>query len=204
MRRAEELKPTVRINVYNAAQGTNSGPIGLVGFCGAYHSGIEINGVEFSFGAGVGVYETRPGDYGEVIHSETFQSLITIGEIRRVTDRLRAEYQGNQYHIILKNCNSFSDALVYACTKGAQNLPSWVNRAAWWAAWFKPCFYMCGMSDAPNDEQPLLGQSTRDPPLQISMFAGEGVTLNGERNQNLNQLSVEEQRAIRLRNFGGN
>ena len=42
---------------------------GVVGWIGAYHSGIEINGIEYSFAGVTGIYEYRRGDYGHVIKS---------------------------------------------------------------------------------------------------------------------------------------
>lgn len=206
MRRAEDLKPIIRINVYHAAQDGDSPSIGFLGCCGAYHSGIEINGSEYSFGAGVGVYECLPGDYGEVVHTETIQSSKSNSEVKRIIDKLRTEFQGNQYHIILKNCNSFSQALILACTENDRNFPPWINRAAWYASWFKPCFYICAIGNASSEAQPLLTTAAgREPPRQVApMFSGEGMALNaGRSSQPSRPLSVEEQRAVRLRNLSG-
>ena len=68
MRRAEELRPHLFVNVYNASQ-DEAAFSGVVGWIGAYHSGIEINGIEYSFAGVTGIYEYRRGDYGHVIKS---------------------------------------------------------------------------------------------------------------------------------------
>lgn len=205
MRRADDSKPNIRINVYNASQNSDSPSIGFLGCCGVYHSGIEINGSEYSFGSGVGVYDSRPGDYGALVHSETFVSSITNAEVRQAIDKLRHEFQGNQYHIILKNCNSFTHALILACTRNSHGIPPWINRAAWWASWFKPFFFLCGIEESSSEQQPLMGGSSiQSPPRQtVPMFEGEGVTLNSGLSEPAKTLTTEEQRAIRLRNLGG-
>ena len=127
-------------------------------------------------------------------------------EIKRIIDKLRTEFQGIEYHIILKNCNSFSEALILACTDSARNFPLWINRAAWYASWFKPCFYICEKGNDFSQSQPLLSSAAgREPPTQQApMFSGEGMALNAARSsQPSRPLSVEEQRAVRLRNLSG-
>ena len=205
MRRAEDLKPVVTVNVYHASQDQSSAAMSLPGCCGAYHTGVEIHGVEYAFAAGPGVYECRPGDYGEVLQRIPFQSLLTSGEIKSSIDRLRPLFPGDSYHIVLNNCNHFSNSLINACTHGDQGIPGWINRAAWWASWFKCCFCLCGdNSNAEPSSRPLLpnGGSSREVPLQQSpMFAGEGLSLSTDRGAR--PLTQEEQRQVRLRNLGG-
>jgi len=51
-----------------------------------------------------------------------------IGEVRSVMEELAAEYKGNAYNLITKNCNHFCND---ACVKLTGNsIPSWVNRLA--------------------------------------------------------------------------
>ena len=198
MRRAEAFRPQISVNVYQASQGDPSGSsFHIPGCCGAYHSGVVINGTEYSFGSGTGVYECRPGEYGEVVQRvEIGQSTLDNGGIKQAIDRLRSEFGGDQYHLVLLNCNHFSEAFVRACTGGKLGLPTWVNRAAWWGSWFACCF---GRS---ADRQPLLATGSRSnaPQQQAPMFAGDGMTLSDEQ-KGTKQLTVEEQRQIRLRTF---
>ena len=181
MRRAENLRPHVFVNVYHAS---GSEQAGIPGCCGAYHSGIEINGIEYAFAVNApGVYECQRGDYGDVIeHIDLGQASISNSEISSVINQLRQSWTGNKYHVILNNCNNFSQALALACT--GEGIPNWINRAAWWASWFKCCFPST-MSNEPGIQETLVPQR----------FAGEGMVLASEGPK----LSTEEQRQARLR-----
>ena len=50
------------------------------------------------------------------------------GEVKAVMEELAAEYRGNAYNLITKNCNHFCND---ACLRLTGNpIPSWVNRLA--------------------------------------------------------------------------
>lgn len=101
----------------------------------------SVHGVEYAFGAheysSTGIFE------GEPKRCEGFRFRKTIligktsmgpGEVRAVMEELAAEYRGNAYNLITKNCNHFCNA---ACVRLTENpIPSWVNRLArigkWW------------------------------------------------------------------------
>ncbi|WMV35169.1 hypothetical protein MTR67_028554 [Solanum verrucosum] len=102
---------------------------------GVYHSGVQVHGVEYAFGAheypSTGIFEGEPKKCEGFI----FRKTILIGwtektprEVRRVMEELADKYKGNAYNLITKNCNHFcSDA----CVKLTNNpIPSWVNRLA--------------------------------------------------------------------------
>lgn len=146
---------------------------------GAYHSGVEINGVELAFGgcstAGkTGVWKQRPcipppvisthfparmlSSYRTCIgvrvrislcylicilcccqhwhpgHAEHLKSIemgvarLPSKELDRIVERFEAEWLGEGYDPLTRNCNHFSNAV---CLKlvGAP-IPEWVNRAA--------------------------------------------------------------------------
>ncbi|KAL2338196.1 hypothetical protein Fmac_012642 [Flemingia macrophylla] len=102
---------------------------------GVYHSGVEVHGVEFAFGAhefsSTGIFEGEP----KKCEGFTFRKTILIGktdmgpdEVRVVMENLAAEYGGNAYNLITKNCNHFCND---ACIRLTGNpIPSWVNRLA--------------------------------------------------------------------------
>ncbi|RDX95339.1 DeSI-like protein [Mucuna pruriens] len=102
---------------------------------GVYHSGVQVHGVEFAFGAheysSTGIFEGEP----KRCEGFTFRKTILIGktdmgpgEVRAVMEQLAAEYRGNAYNLITKNCNHFCNA---ACLKLTGNpIPKWVNRLA--------------------------------------------------------------------------
>ncbi|KAK4375476.1 hypothetical protein RND71_006153 [Anisodus tanguticus] len=102
---------------------------------GVYHSGVQVHGVEYAFGAHeyptTGIFEGEPKKCEGFIFRKTI--LIgwtekTPGEVRGVMEELADKYKGNAYNLITKNCNHFcSDA----CVKLTSNpIPSWVNRLA--------------------------------------------------------------------------
>ncbi|KAJ4953074.1 hypothetical protein NE237_029906 [Protea cynaroides] len=102
---------------------------------GVYHSGIEVHGVEFAFGAHdfptTGIFEVEP----KQCPGFTFRKSILIGksdfsptEVRELMEKLAEEYTGNTYNLITKNCNQFcNDASIRLTGKP---IPRWVNRLA--------------------------------------------------------------------------
>ncbi|KAJ0008492.1 hypothetical protein Pint_30298 [Pistacia integerrima] len=102
---------------------------------GVYHSGVQVHGVEYAFGAHeyptTGIFESEP----KQCDGFTFRKTILIGktdmvpsEVRAVMEDLSDNYKGNAYNLITKNCNHFCND---ACIRLAGNpIPSWVNRLA--------------------------------------------------------------------------
>ncbi|KAF3622875.1 DeSI-like protein [Capsicum chinense] len=102
---------------------------------GVYHSGVQVHGVEYAFGAHeyptTGIFEGEP----KQCEGFTFRKAILIGwtemsdgEVRRVMEELAEKYKGNAYNLISKNCNHFCND---ACLKLTDNpIPSWINRLA--------------------------------------------------------------------------
>ncbi|KAM7490014.1 hypothetical protein LguiA_032935 [Lonicera macranthoides] len=102
---------------------------------GVYHSGVQVHGVEYAFGAHehstTGIFEVEP----KMCPGFTFRKSILIGrtdmgpkEVRAFMEKLAVEYSGNTYNLITKNCNHFcNDACVQLTGKP---IPSWVNRLA--------------------------------------------------------------------------
>ncbi|KAI4329385.1 hypothetical protein L6164_021653 [Bauhinia variegata] len=102
---------------------------------GVYHSGVQVHGVEYAFGAHeyptTGIFEGEP----KRCDGFRFRKTILIGktdmgaeEVRGVMGELAGEYRGNAYNLITKNCNHFCND---ACVRLTGNpIPKWVNRLA--------------------------------------------------------------------------
>ncbi|EEF35069.1 deSI-like protein At4g17486 [Ricinus communis] len=102
---------------------------------GVYHSGVQVHGVEYAFGAHeyptTGIFEGEP----KQCEGFRFRKTLLIGktdlgpaQVRAVMEELAAEYRGNAYNLITKNCNHFCND---ACVKLTGNpIPNWVNRLA--------------------------------------------------------------------------
>ncbi|XP_057460189.1 deSI-like protein At4g17486 [Actinidia eriantha] len=102
---------------------------------GVYHSGVQVHGVEYAFGAHeyptTGIFEAEP----KQCDGFTFRKAILIGwtemgpaEVRGLMEELAEDYKGSAYNLITKNCNHFCND---ACVRLTGNpIPSWVNRLA--------------------------------------------------------------------------
>ncbi|GAU15058.1 hypothetical protein TSUD_07960 [Trifolium subterraneum] len=102
---------------------------------GVYHSGVQVHGVEYGFGAHdretTGIFEVEPGK----CPGFTFRKSIYIGstdmgpkEVREFMEKLAEMYPGNTYHLIQKNCNHFCSDVCVRLT--GKSIPRWVNRLA--------------------------------------------------------------------------
>ncbi|GAB4839346.1 hypothetical protein Ancab_028873 [Ancistrocladus abbreviatus] len=102
---------------------------------GIFHSGVEVHGVEYAFGAHdyptSGVFEVEPRQ----CPGFKFRKSIFIGttsldpkQVREFMERHAASYNGDSYHLIVKNCNHFCKDVCYKLT--GKKIPKWVNRLA--------------------------------------------------------------------------
>ncbi|KAF5935039.1 hypothetical protein HYC85_026168 [Camellia sinensis] len=102
---------------------------------GIFHSGIEVHGMEYGFGAHdfpvSGVFEVEPKSCPGFI----FRCSIPLGhtsmppyEFRTFIESVASEYHGNTYHLISKNCNHFTNDIAWRLT--SKHIPGWVNRLA--------------------------------------------------------------------------
>ncbi|GMN35332.1 hypothetical protein TIFTF001_005224 [Ficus carica] len=102
---------------------------------GVYHSGVQVHGVEYAFGAHdhstTGIFEVEP----KLCPGFTFRKSILIGrtdlgpkDVRSLMEKLAEDYSGNTYHLITKNCNHFCNDVCLKLT--GKPIPRWVNRLA--------------------------------------------------------------------------
>lgn len=123
----------VHVNVYDLWESNDS-----VYWCGVgiFHSGVEVYDSEYAYGAhdytSSGIFETAPRKTPGTVG---FRESVYIGhttlsrqEVDEVCDKLGETYRGNQYHLLQRNCNHFTDSLSQELT--AQRSPGWVNRLA--------------------------------------------------------------------------
>ncbi|XP_022755110.1 deSI-like protein At4g17486 isoform X2 [Durio zibethinus] len=105
-----------------------------VGF-GIFHSGIEVHGKEYGFGAHdfpiSGVFEVEPKSCPGFIYRCSIllgQTSMPFSEFRAFIESIASEYHGDTYHLISKNCNHFTDDMAHRLT--GKDIPGWVNRLA--------------------------------------------------------------------------
>ncbi|KAL2340440.1 hypothetical protein Fmac_008380 [Flemingia macrophylla] len=122
----------VVLNVYDLTPVNNY--LYWFGF-GIFHSGIEVHGKEYGFGAhdfpASGVFEVEPRKCPGFI----YRCSVTLGQInmnpsefRILIENMANEYHGDTYHLISKNCNHFTDDISHRLS--GKRIPGWVNRLA--------------------------------------------------------------------------
>lgn len=102
---------------------------------GIYHSGLEVHGVEYAFGAhdypSSGVFEVDPRNTpGFTYRTTLLMGATPLGprEFRAFLERAAERYTGDSYHLIAKNCNHFTSEMCARLL--GRELPGWVNRLA--------------------------------------------------------------------------
>ncbi|XP_050870730.1 deSI-like protein At4g17486 isoform X2 [Lathyrus oleraceus] len=102
---------------------------------GIFHSGIEVYGKEYGFGAhdfsASGVFEAEPKTCPGFIYRCSIilgQIHISPSEFRTFIESMASEYHGDTYHLISKNCNHFTNDVSYRLI--GKQTPGWVNRLA--------------------------------------------------------------------------
>ncbi|KAI9076570.1 hypothetical protein K1719_041556 [Acacia pycnantha] len=125
-------KENVYLNVYDLTPVNNY--FYMFGI-GIYHSGIEVHGMEYGFGAHEyptsGVFEVEPRSCpGFIFRRSVFLGTtdMSISEFRCFMESLASKYHGDTYHLIAKNCNHFTDEVCQQLT--GKPIPAWVNRLA--------------------------------------------------------------------------
>jgi hypothetical protein len=127
---------TVRLNVYDLTEVNNS-----LYWCGlgAFHTGVEVYGVEYAFGghsydtSGLFATEPRhpPGDVRFRQSVEMGTITLSPHEVQSIVASLSEEYKGSAYHLLKTNCNHFADDLCFQLT--GKHAPGWINRLAGFA-----------------------------------------------------------------------
>ncbi|KAK8259398.1 hypothetical protein V6Z11_D13G053500 [Gossypium hirsutum] len=122
----------VYLNVYDLTNA--NGYVYWAGF-GIFHSGVEVYGVEYAFGAHdyptSGVFEVEPRRCpGFKFRKSIFMGITCLdpAQLREFIERQSGSYNGDTYHLIFKNCNHFCEDICYKLT--GNRMPKWVNRLA--------------------------------------------------------------------------
>mmetsp|Transcript_150013 Transcript_150013/g.463085 ORF Transcript_150013/g.463085 Transcript_150013/m.463085 type:complete len:326 (+) Transcript_150013:119-1096(+) len=123
--RVYDLGQTVLTRGYNAVNKSY----------GAFHTGVEVYGREWSFGAAPegysGIGENPPGESSQHSFRETLVMGYTEYNPERVIEiieEMAQEWHGTSYEVLTRNCHNFSDTF---CKRlGVPGIPSWVNDLA--------------------------------------------------------------------------
>lgn len=115
-----KISSYVVLNVYDLTPMNNY----MIWFgLGIFHSGIEVHGKEYGFGAhdfpASGVFEVEPRMCPGFIYRRSItlgQTNMNPSEFRGFIENMASEYHGDTYHLISKNCNHFTDDVSYRLT----------------------------------------------------------------------------------------
>jgi hypothetical protein len=127
MSRPEPLP--IYLKIYDLHQSNST--LNRVG-TGFYHTGVEVNGYEYSFSAG-GVVRTTPTlpEFGPLRERMEMGSFTEgMAGINRIISELRnaGGFQPGAYDVIHLNCNHFSEAFCMSTVHA--HIPVWCNRMA--------------------------------------------------------------------------
>mmetsp|Transcript_66175 Transcript_66175/g.190950 ORF Transcript_66175/g.190950 Transcript_66175/m.190950 type:complete len:456 (-) Transcript_66175:151-1518(-) len=105
-------------------------------FGGVFHAGIEVNGLEWSFG--MSLHETVPGiscslpkKHSQHRYRQTIQlrdTRCTAEEVAELISQLIEDYPGDDYDLLRRNCCHFAQD--FAKRLGSGPMPGWVQRLA--------------------------------------------------------------------------
>jgi len=123
-------KVPVYLNVYDLSPYNNSlHPFGF----GAYHTGVEVYGREYSFGqtdsGGSGVFDIAPRSADGCIFREQLllgEAMLSLSEVDGVVGKLRPKFPAREYNVLTRNCNTFSDEMSRALVNNG--IPSYISR----------------------------------------------------------------------------
>jgi hypothetical protein len=119
-----ELHGAAAINLLTSASG----------FGGAYHVGVEVYGLEWSFGGsdvGTGVYMVHIGTstLGNLRSREVLgRTRKSPEEVFEILGDMRKKWRGAQYHLLARNCVHFCKTFTQRL--GFARTPDWINTLA--------------------------------------------------------------------------
>lgn len=107
---------------------------------GLHHSGIEIQGVEYSYGgninnSGTGVFQMPPCNVDNATYYCSYNMGVCtdLSKVYSTLEQVRQQFRANEYSLINQNCNHFSDAFCQALL--GKRIPAYVNRLARMGSW---------------------------------------------------------------------
>lgn len=146
---------------------------------GFHHSGVEIMGSEYSFASGAGVFSNTPKQapgalFREQVLIGKFTDAHSVSDISKIIDEMKLDFGPDDYHLILKNCNHFANALCWRLLRTP--IPAYVNRIA------DMTFCCACLIPKPMLTQAPVGDTTASNggnTATTRLFAGKGNKLGG-------------------------
>jgi hypothetical protein len=154
---------------------------------GFYHTGVEVNGYEYSF-SDAGVMRTKPRlDNFGVLRDHVLMGQFdgAMGEVNQILSSLReGDFRPGTYNVTTRNCNHFSDAFMMLLLE--IHIPNWVNRMANAAS-------SLPIGQQQQQQQPNAGFSApgkvKDPTLPVKIEVSKKPEAPSEENNNPGLIS---------------
>ena len=120
---------------------------------GAYHTAIQVGKQEFTYGGNTlsnesGIYMNAPRKNSSFVFKYSLpvlntqdpeQSVLKMTEFEIfhcLLPRLATKFVANEYDMLLKNCNHFTNEFLTLITGGDFSLPAYLNRVAYLGSFF--------------------------------------------------------------------
>jgi len=107
---------------------------------GAFHTGVEVYGREWSFGMTFDDYSTGvTWNAPKMNHDHSYRETLSMGytsmsrkQVDKLIEEMKIKWKGCSYNMLSKNCHNFSDEFCFRL--GVSRLPAWVNDLAYTGA----------------------------------------------------------------------
>jgi len=107
---------------------------------GAFHTGVEVYGREWSFGMTFDDYSTGvTWNAPKMNHDHSYRETLSMGyttmsrkQVDKLIEEMKIKWKGCSYNMLSKNCHNFSDEFCFRL--GVARLPAWVNDLAYTGA----------------------------------------------------------------------
>ena len=103
----------------------------------------------YSLASGAGIYkhDAKSAPSGVKLRESYSMGIYkgTLTAIDKIIDDMKIDFQGNDYHVINKNCNAFADEFLKRLV--SNGIPGYVNRMAYIGSYFS-----CFMPDSLNQD----------------------------------------------------
>jgi len=132
-----ETKDTVKLNIYDLAGNRvieQANKVFRTIGTGAFHAAIEVFGAEWSYGytsEDTGLFPCDPKGCASHKYRESInlgETDLTEKEVGALIEKFAAEWQGNEYDVVFKNCTHFTKAFAEALH--VKEVPKWVTSLA--------------------------------------------------------------------------
>lgn len=131
----------------------------------------------YSLASGAGIYkhDAKSAPSGVKLRESYSMGIYkgTLTAIDKIIDDMKIDFQGNDYHVINKNCNAFADEFLKRLV--SNGIPGYVNRMAYIGSYFS-----CFMPDSLN----------QDPTQSNNNYNSNGLYSNSQSSQRLNKNPI--------------